>query len=47
MGRQFAKYGAGLIAFYLGITYATGLGKVITSGANGTGTVVKTFQGRG
>jgi hypothetical protein len=46
MGRQFMKYGAGLIAFYLAVANASGLGKVFTDGANGGATVVKALQGR-
>jgi len=40
------KYGAGLIALYLGVANYTGAGRLITSGANGVSTVTKTFQGR-
>lgn len=44
--RQALKYGAGLIGLYLGVVYATGAGKLIKSSTDGTGTVVRAFQGR-
>lgn len=40
------KIGGGLIALYLGVRYWKGLSSAITSGAQGTGTVVRAFQGR-
>jgi hypothetical protein len=46
MGRKIMVYGAGLIALYLGVRYASGAGQVIDAGANGGATLVKTFQGR-
>lgn len=39
-------YGAGLIALYLLVEYSTGTGKLLTEGAAGASTLVKTFQGR-
>lgn len=40
------KYGAGLIALYLAVAYATGFGKAMSAtGSAGTG-VIKAFQGR-
>lgn len=44
--KQFAKYGAGLIALYLVVANGTKAGKAIRSGASGTADVVKAFQGR-
>lgn len=44
--RQALKYGAGLIALYLGVYYASGAGRLIREGAGGTATVVRAFQGR-
>ena len=46
MLRKFGTYGAGLIALYLVVFNASGAGKVIAAGANGTTTVVKGLQGR-
>jgi hypothetical protein len=46
MGRQFLKYGAGLIGVYLLVAYATGSGRVLSAGAQGASNVVKAFQGR-
>lgn len=40
------KYGAGLIALYLGVYYATGSGKLLSGGTNLVTGTVKTFQGR-
>lgn len=39
-------YGAGLIALFLGVRYATGAGTLLRSGANGGSKLVRTFQGR-
>ena len=44
--KTFAKYGAGLIALYLVVANGTKAGKAIRSGAAGTASVVKAFQGR-
>ena len=40
------KYGAGLIATYLVVAYATGFGTAVTKGGGAVSQVVKTFQGR-
>jgi hypothetical protein len=39
-------YGAGLIALYLGVVYATGFSKNINSASTGAVSLVKAFQGR-
>lgn len=44
--RTFMKYGAMLIATYLAVAYATGTGTVITSATEGSGKVIRAFQGR-
>lgn len=44
--KTFAKYGAGLIALYLGVYYATGAGTLLQQGQSGAVNVVKAFQGR-
>jgi len=46
MIRQFAKYGAGLIALYVIVANGSKFGTVISSGANGVSKVTKTLQGR-
>ena len=46
MTRQFLKYGAGLIALYLGVAYATGSGRLLSEGSKGTAGIIKAFQGR-
>lgn len=46
MGQRFLKYGGGLIALYLVVSYATGAGKVINSSASGAKNLVRAFQGR-
>jgi hypothetical protein len=46
MGNKFLRYGFGAIALYLGVSYATGAGSLITNGATGTANIVKAFQGR-
>lgn len=46
MGRKALVYGAGLIAVYLVVNNATNAGKLITAGASGSTSVVKTLQGR-
>lgn len=40
------KYAGGLIALYLLVRYAPNAGNLLTVGANGVSSVVKTFQGR-
>jgi len=40
------KYGAGLIALYLGLYYATNAGTLLTNGAQGVEGITKTFQAR-
>lgn len=44
--KTYAKYGAGLIALYLIVANGTRSGKAIRSGATGTASVIKAFQGR-
>lgn len=39
-------YGAGLIALYLGVYYATGAGALLTNASSGSVNVIKAFQGR-
>lgn len=46
MSRQFLKYGAGLIALYLGVAYATGSGRLLREGSLGVTRITKAFQGR-
>lgn len=46
MGRKALTYGAGLIALYLGVHYASGAGSLLTAGANGGTSIVKSLQGR-
>lgn len=40
------KYGAGLIALYLGVYYYTGAGKLLSGGTSAVTGTIKTFQGR-
>ena len=40
------KYGAILIAIYLGVYYATGSGQLINSGTSGASNLVHALQGR-
>jgi hypothetical protein len=46
MGRQFLKYGGGLIALYLAVYYSTGGGRLIKEGSTGAVKVIRAFQGR-
>lgn len=46
MGRRAITYGAGLIALYLVVFYGSNSGKVISAGASGGSTLIKSFQGR-
>jgi hypothetical protein len=46
MIKQLAKYGASLIALYLVVANASGMGTVLTDGANGTIGLTKSLQGR-
>jgi hypothetical protein len=46
MFNSYMKYTAFLIAAYLAVTHASGVGTVFTSGANGLSTIDKTLQGR-
>lgn len=46
MGKKVLTYSGGLIALYLVVRNYTGAGSVLTNGAKGASTVVKTFQGR-
>lgn len=47
MARKTLFYGTMLIGTYLALAYATEGGRLLTSAAGATSTVVKTFQGRG
>jgi hypothetical protein len=44
--KKLLTYGAGLIALYLGLEYATGSGTLLNDGSQGIVSVVKSFQGR-
>lgn len=44
--RTFLKYGALLIALYLGVAYSTGSGRLLREGSGGASSVIKAFQGR-
>lgn len=44
--RKALTYGAGLIALYLIVEHGTASGNLLTAGASGGSTVIKTFQGR-
>lgn len=44
--RTAMKYGAGLIALYLGVYYWTGSGTLITDSQTGLVNTIKAFQGR-
>lgn len=44
--KQYAKYGAGLIALYLVVANGTKAGRAFKAGASGGATVIKAFQGR-
>lgn len=44
--QKFLKLGAGLIGLYLLVAYASGSGRVISTGATGASNVIKAFQGR-
>ncbi|WP_161605424.1 hypothetical protein [Pimelobacter simplex] len=44
--KTYAKYGFGLIAIYLVVANGSKFGTAVRAGANGTGTVIKAFQGR-
>lgn len=44
--RKFLGYTAGLIGLYIVAAHASGAGKLLTSGAQGGSTFVKTLQGR-
>jgi hypothetical protein len=46
MLKQLAKYGAGLIALYLVVANASGMGTLFGNVATGTSTLTKTLQGR-
>ena len=43
---KFVKYGAPLIAIYLAVAYASGTGRVISTGTTGGANIIKAFQGR-
>lgn len=40
------KYGTILIGVYLAVAYATGTGRVLSTGSTGASNVIKAFQGR-
>jgi hypothetical protein len=40
------KYGAVLIGIYLAVAYASGSGRILSTGSTGISNVVKAFQGR-
>jgi len=44
--RTGVRYGAILIAIYLGVYYWTGAGTLLEKGSTGTANVVRAFQGR-
>lgn len=44
--RKALTYTGGLIALYLVVNYATGAGKILSTGASGAQTVIRTLQGR-
>lgn len=44
--KQYAKYGAGLIALYIVVSKGTNFGRAARAGASGTSQIIKTFQGR-
>ncbi len=46
MGKQFLKYGVGLIGLYVLVANASGTGQLFDSGSRGIVTVTKGFQGR-
>lgn len=47
MGRKALTYGAGLIALYLVVYNGSKSGRVVSAGAKGSATVIRTLQGRG
>lgn len=46
MIRKALLYGAILIGTYLAVSNATGGGKILSSGADGSVKIIKAFQGR-
>jgi hypothetical protein len=44
--RKGLAYGAGLIALYLALEYATGFSKDVSASSSGASGLVKAFQGR-
>lgn len=46
MGNKMLKYSFGLIAIYLAVAYASGSGRVLSSGSSGATNIIKAFQGR-
>lgn len=46
MGKLFLKYTGGLIALYVIVYNGSRSGQVITAGANGYSSAVRTLQGR-
>jgi hypothetical protein len=47
MGNKALKYGAGLIALYLGVYYYTGAGSLLKTGSSALDNTVQAFQARG
>lgn len=46
MGRQLAKYFAGLVGLYIVVAHGSQFGQVFTAGANGLSGFTRTLQGR-
>lgn len=46
MTRKILTYTGGLIALYIVVAHASGFGRVVTAGANGSSKVARTLQGR-
>jgi len=46
MGRKALFYGAALIGLYIAVANGSNMGKLISNGAQGGSTFVKTLQGR-
>lgn len=40
------KYGTVLIGIYLAVAYASGTGRVLSTGTAGASNIIKAFQGR-
>jgi hypothetical protein len=44
--KKLATYGAGLIALYLAVAYASGTGSLLSKGTGGATSIIKALQGR-